>query len=338
MARPSFAPAGRDKRYMQELPRSADDLPERVMVDLDKPDEGYEIVDDTPEDDRGQPTTLDKSLADQEEDLRGLSKNVQKRIDRLRFETHTERRAREAAERERDAAIEHATAVQREAEQLRATLGNSTTALTNSLKAEREARMAEAQRKLAQAHNDGDSAAIAAATAEIATASAELTAITAQAAREKAAPAPAPAPVREAPRQAPTLAPNVAAWIAHNDAWFNKDPARTEFAMSLDKTIRARGIAPASPEYTRELDKGLKAMYPDHRPYDPSGSDDTNDGGRSTPRRTNVVADGSRETRSGDPRKVELTRSEVSLANKMRIPLAKYAEEKRRRLEAEGGA
>lgn len=342
MARESFKPTPGARNYMQNLPASADDLPEETLIDLDAKDGKFIVVDDTPEADRGKPAAGDRSLSDQEDDLRGLSKNVQKRIDRIRFETHTERRAREAAERERDAAIEFARTQQAEVERLRKSQETGATALASSMKSEREARLADAQRRLEQAHADGDNSAIAKATSDIAGAQAELVQIAARTPAPRTEQAPV-APVQPQRQQAPVIEPNVAAWISHNDRWFNKDRNKTEFAMSLHKAITARGIPTNSDEYTAELDKGLKAVYPDHVPYGTSSDGRTGgeDEGGFTPRRTNGVTEGSREGAEGQPspsdRTVKLTRSEVSLAQKMRIPLERYAAEKQRRLQAEKG-
>ena len=342
MARESFKPVRGNA--MQQLPPSADDLPEQITVDLDAKDGNFVVVDDTPEEDRGRPKAGDKPLEEQEEDLRGVSAKVQKRIDRIRFETHSERRAREAAERERDAAVELARNQQAEIERLRKSSETGAAALANSMKTEREAKLADAKRRMAQAQADGDGDAIAQATADIAAASAELVQIAARTPAPRTAEQSAQPQVQpQAPRVAPQLKPNVAAWLAHNDRWFNKDKARTTLAMSIHQTLMERGVKDDSPEYTQELDNGLKAVYPEHVPYStsPSGGTGGEDGERVTPRRTNVVTEGGREGAQGEPdpasRKVTLTQSEVSLANRLRVPLEKYAEEKRRRLIAEKG-
>ena len=208
--RERFSPTPADRTKLVQLPPSADDLPERTVIDLNSktPAIPIAIVDDTPEDDRGRPTELDYSLADQEEDLRDISGRTKKRIERLKFETHTERRAREAAERERDAAVQLATQQRDELERLRRGAETGATALANSMKAEREARLADAKRRLAAAHADGDAEAIATATADISIATSELTQIAAR------TPAPRTEQQREQPaaqpqRQAPNLAPNV---------------------------------------------------------------------------------------------------------------------------------
>lgn len=347
MAREAFKPAQltpADRGKLVQLPPSADDLPERVVVDLDGKDgNNYEIVvtDDTPEKDRGKDTTWNGPSAADEEELRGISGKVQKRIDRLRAETETERRAREAANRERDAAIELTRSQQAEIERLRAAQEASNRTTASAMITERETRIADAKRRLEQAHADGDNSAIATATSDLSQAQAELVAIRAR------APAPKPEGQQrqvEPPRQQPAqpqaqLNPRTQQFIEHHRGWWNKDKAKTDKALSLHYELASEGITPSSVEYIREVDKRLRAVYPDHQPME--NIPDDGDGGSPRPRRTNTVEQGGREERVGapaNPRKVELTQSEVSLANRLRIPLAKYAEEKQRRLANEGGA
>lgn len=331
MARDSFRPSPRDRNMTHNL--ATDDLPERVTVDLDDKDPGnFTVVevDDTPEADRGKPRDVDRSILEQEEDLRGVSKNVQKRIDRFKFEVETHRRGKEAAERERDAAIEAARLRDAEIARLRQAAERGTSALADSMTAERESRITDAKRRLAAAHADGDAEAIAAATADLTQASAELIQIKANTPKKPAAAQqqpPAPQPQRQA---APTIAPNVVAWLAHNDGWFNKDKEKTDFAMSIHRTLVARGVEPSSDTYTAELDKGLKTMYPDHQPFSGSRSEADNggdNGERSAPRRTNAVEPGSRENadRPANPRTVELTSSQLAIAKQLNLTPQQYA-------------
>ena len=319
-SREGFRPQPIDRTNTIDLPTG--DLPERVSVDLDNADgNAFTVVevDDTPEADRGRPT----DVADLEP-VAGDSPNVAKRIARLKAETHTERRAREEVERREAAAIELLRSRDAELADLRKRLEGSTGALAASMKSDREARLADARARLERAHAEGDSAAVAAATADMGMVQAELVQI---ASRTPAPRTADPAPVQQQPqpaRQAPNLAPAVAAWISKNDSWFNKDPAKTKLALSLHDTIVQRGVQPSDPNYTRELDKGMKAMYPDHVAYEQSDGGD--DGGTPTPRRTNVVADGSRETgKVSNPRIVELTKSQLAIAKQLNITPQQYA-------------
>ena len=318
-SREGFRPQPIDRTNTIDLPTG--DLPERVSVDLDNADgNAFTVVevDDTPEADRGRPT----DVADLEP-VAGDSPNVAKRIARLKAETHTERRAREEVERREAAAIELLRSRDAELADLRKRLEGSTGALAASMKSDREARLADARARLERAHAEGDSAAVASATADMGMVQAELVQIAARTPAARQA-EPERQPAAQPAHQAPNLAPAVAAWISKNDSWFNKDGAKTKLALSLHDTIVQRGIQPTDPRYTQELDKGMKAMYSDHVAYDTSQADD--DGGTPTPRRTNVVADGSRETgKVSNPRIVELTKSQLAIAKQLNITPQQYA-------------
>lgn len=345
MAREGFKATPADRRQMHEIAGS-DDVPDRVTVDLDGDDpNAYEIVvvDDTPDEDKGKPTKWDGKSTTEEPPLQGVHPKVQKRIDRLRAETETERRAREAAERREQAAVQLAQQQAEELTDLRRRLDTGSTALAASMKEQRESRIEDAKRRLSQAYADGDSDAIAQATTDMSAAQAELAQI---ASRTAARPAQEQdrQPQRQTQAAAPQLPPDVIGWISKNSAWWQKDAAKTDFALSLDRTIRAKGVQPGTPGYTAELDKGMAAVYPEHQPYRSSSDDDNDDPvreERSNPRRTNVVDRGAREEPAGQGqrRQVELTASEVAIANRLRVPLAKYAAEKLRRDQnGKGGA
>lgn len=336
MARGAFNPSRADRGRMQELPPSADDLPETVSVNLDDKDpDKFEIVevDDTPEADRGRPTEVDQSLADQEADLRGLSQKTQKRIERLRFETHTERRGREAAERERDAAVKLAQDQNAEIARLRMVAESGNTALVGSMKAERESRIADATRRLEQAYAEGNGPAQAKATADLGMAQAELVAITTRTPAPQQQ-QPVPQQVQPAPQQQqPVIAPRALAWVQKN-TWFDSrgvDP-KSQDALDIHETLMRRGVDPNSETYTGELDRRLKALYPEHVPLENGGDRQAG----STPRRANVVAEGGRETdtRPANPRTVELTRSELSIAKRLGVSPQAYAAQKLKREQA----
>lgn len=340
MARSAFG-SDADRRTMAEVPGS-DMFPESAVVDLDNKDPNafdIEVVDDTPDDDKGRPNAK-RFTADEDEDLSGYADKTRKRIERLKFETHSERRQREQAERERDEAVAFARQRDAEVADLRKRLESGGAALASSMVAEREAKLNDAKRRLASAHADGDSEAIAAATADMSTASAELAQIRSR------APKPAAEGERQPERQAepsqrqqPEIAPQVLDWISHNRSWFNKDKSKTQVAIGISRAVEAEGIRPGDPEYTREVDKRMKQMYPDHKSFD---ADDEQDGGeKRAPRRTyggeptgRVQED--RET--SNPRRITLTQTELALAKRLGVTPQAYAAAKAKREARTNGA
>lgn len=331
MARRAFG-SDADRRTMAEVPGS-DMFPESAVIDLDNKDPNafeIDIVDDTPDDDKGRPNAK-RYTADDEEDFTNVADKTRKRIERLKFETHSERRQREQAERERDEAVAFARQRDAEVADLRKRLESGGTALASSMVAEREARLTDAERRLAAAHADGDGVAIAAATKDMTTASAELAQIKARVAKPAGEGERQPERQPEQPQrqQQAEIAPQVLDWISHNRSWFNKDKSKTQVAIGISRSVEAEGIRPSDPEYTREVDKRMKQMYPDHKSF--NANDDQDGGEKRAPRRTyggeptgRVQED--RET--SNPRRITLTQTELAIAKRLGVTPQAYAAEK----------
>lgn len=350
MARESFRASRGDEGDKINLPPSADELPDTVEVDLDNSDpNAFEIVeeDDTPEEDRGRPTSYDPdpSMDEQIDDLRvrGNKKKIEARIKRLSFERETERRAKEEAQRQLNAAIEAARMAQAEAQELRRTTQMSGTALADSMLARNEVALREAKMHLKQAHELGDTDRMVAAQEAISRLTAEELAIRSrmptqqeqETQQQQYQPPQQPQyqqPQYQQPAQ-PSLAPNVAAWLSKN-TWFSRpgNEAKTKLALSIHEALVSRGISPESADYTRELDRGLKAMYTDHQPFDADASEDDFDAEpKRVAKRPNVTADAGREnavSQRQPSRTVTLTRSELSIAKRLGVSPQAYAAQK----------
>ena len=83
-----------------------------------------DIVDDTPEADKGKPRRAEDAEAQipEDDEIANYSENVQKRIKQLKFEYHEERRRKEEAARLQDEAVSYARKVYEENQKLRKTL------------------------------------------------------------------------------------------------------------------------------------------------------------------------------------------------------------------------
>jgi len=209
--------------------------------------------------------------------------------------------------------------------------------------AERDTRIADATRRLSQAHAEGNSEEIAKATADLTTASAERAMIAANTPRQPPARTEEqrqPAPQQQQSAQAPTLSPDVVAWVSATPR-FNRDVEFTKTAVAIHNLLDSKGIKPGSASYITELDKRMKAEYPDHQPYSGSQLDDGDDEVETvTPRRTNAVAPGSRETRQpNNPRTMDLSPEQAAIARSLGLTtpaaLAKYAVELQKRNQTE---
>ena len=288
-----------------------------IEVDLDDNNElQIEIQDDTPERDRGKPKAPDKTEdgAD-DEDLEGYSESVKKRISKLKFDQHSERRAKEEAVRLREEALSYAEKVRKENENLRKAYSEGETAFVSQTKARVESELAATRTAYKAAYESGDADAVLAAQEKL---------IQLQNQAERVANyKPRPAAQTEAPQQA---APKVAKpddramkWAEEN-TWFMTDKAMTGYAMGVHENLVAEGVDPQSDLYYSKINAAVRRTFPDK-------FDDGNTEEKAPRRQTGpVVAPAARSTKA--PRKVVLTSTEVALAKRLGVPIEKYAAQK----------
>ena len=93
----------------------------------------------------------------------------------------------------------------------------------------------------------------------------------------------------------------------------------TSFALGFHNKIVKEGIDPTSDEYYEKVNSRMREVFPDN-----FGETSNEDEGRETRKSTNVVA---AATRSTAPKKVKLTRSLVSIAKTLGVPLEDYAKQ-----------
>ena len=133
-------------------------------LDTGDDDDGFEIevVDDTPEEDRGKPRRAegaDPKVPDDDE-IQSYSEGVQKRIKQLKFEYHEERRAKEEALRERQELEALTQKLLNENKELKGTVGKNQTALLEQAKRNADADLNTAKRAYKEAYEAGDADAV----------------------------------------------------------------------------------------------------------------------------------------------------------------------------------
>jgi len=270
-----------------------------------------EIVDDTPEGDRGRPRRPEghEPQVPDDEELTDYSGKVQDRIKKLRFEYHEERRAKEEAERIREEAIQAAKKLYEENEALKGKLSKGEEALVGQAKTRVQAELDRAKAAYKQAYETGDTDAIIEAQSKMS----ELSAQKLQYDRYKPKPAkPAqPAPDFQPQPQQQSFKPDDEAveWAERNP-WFGKNKKMTSFAMGVHDELVSEGIDPRSSEYYERIDQEIRGTFP-------------NEFDEPRQNRGTVVAPASRSSKS--PRKITLTQTQVALAKRLGLSPEQYA-------------
>jgi DNA polymerase III gamma/tau subunit len=286
--------------------------PEAIEVD---------IVDDTPAQDRGrvrkpEAPSHDENTEIPEDELATYGDRVKKRISRLKFETHEERRAKEAAIRQAEEALNYARALIEENKRLKTTVSSGEKVLVENVKGRIEAEREKVRKQYKEAYDAGDAEGIVKAQEELARLAVET-----QRVKDYQPQAPAPEAQPEVlqpqfqPRQAPQPDPRAVEWAGKNK-WFGDNKRMTSYAIAIHEDLLTRGVSPTSDEYYTSLDTEMRERFPEAFPVAPAP--------QAKPRPATVVAPASRVA-NGTPRKVQLTQTQAQLADRLGISREEYA-------------
>ena len=299
---------------------------EKFEVEVEGDATDIEIVDDRPEADKNA-TPLKADPSDiPDDEIKQYSDNVKKRIQHLKHGYHDERRAKEEAQREREAAIAYAKHIADENAKLKEklTTGESTLIKTMQFATEKEVSEAERQYKEALDSQESD---------RILAAQKALNAAMLKADRVKNFKPPAPPPQQNLhsqqnqvynPPQNTYQDRKAERWKSDNP-WFGQsgqpgvDDEMTFFAMGLHKKLtRENGDQYAlTDEYYEKINSRIREKFPEYFGVQDEPKEETR-------RPASVVAPA---TRSSPPKKLRLTQSEANTAKRLGVPLEEYAKQ-----------
>ena len=294
--------------------KEADDYKEpEPEVEVEAKEEvEIEVVDDTPKADRKRKASEPPEDVTDEE-LENYSEKVRKRIQHFSKGYHDERRAKEAAERERKELERYARQLAEDNKILQNKAAKSNKALLEKGKenAEREVKVAKFAYK--KAYDAGDADKVLAAQEKLTDAKLKLS---------KLEEVDIPLQEEETPVQSQQEAvqrdERADEWAKEN-TWFGADEEMTAYAMGVHKKIVREGVDPSSDEYYETINSRMRSTFSDY-----FGEEEPQTEQETKKRKSNVVAPASRST---SPKKVKLTRSQVAVAKKLGVPLELYAKQ-----------
>jgi len=304
-------------KFPDEIEDDKNDIKVEVTTDDDN-DVEIEVVDDTPEKDRGR-RPLEREVEDPTEDeIESYTQGAQKRIKELTHARHDERRAKEATLREKQELERLAQQLIEENKRLKQHANTSTEQVTKYAQSAAEAELEKARRDLRAAQESFDTDAI------LAAQEAMLDAKIKMEETKKFRPAPLQEQdfeVQTSQREPQRVSPDekTLRWQAKNQ-WFGSNGFEevTSYALGLHQKLVNSGVDPRSDEYFEQIDARVKSKFPEVF----GGNEDKSRSGDSPRRPASVVAPA---TRSSGAKKVQLTKTQVALAAKLKLTPQQYA-------------
>lgn len=293
--------------------------------------EEFEIeeVDDTPPEDQKYanakaPEASEEEQEEEDKDRERYSKRIKNRIDRLTFEKNQGRRQAEAAERERDEAVEYARQMQQRYTTMQQQMAQGEKLLYDEAGGRVNAEIDAAKRELREAMDNGDNEKAVEAQARLGDLSARKSRIDTWRPRQQApqqhpqqsAPEQFQQPQPQQPQQKPVGPSDKAlAWKDQNE-WYGVDSKMTAIAMAEhDSIVREGKVAPDSDEYYRQIDESVRKVFPQYFSEEEEEKP------------ANVVAAPGRTTGNKPRKTVRLSKTQLAVAKRLGVTPQQYAAE-----------
>jgi hypothetical protein len=323
--------------------KAEDKKADAVQADL-----GFEIVE---EDQAGDSKSVEVEAVEDvddsdisEDELGSYSERVQKRINKLRYDQHEERRKKEAAEQMREEAIRVAQQLASKNREYESLIQRGESALIGQIKARAEMAVNSATSEYKTAYEQGDTDKIIESQKNLITAQTEFTEaarhenqIRPQQPRQQAAPLTPEQQMavqqqqqyQQALQQQRAQEPNpkAVAWGKKNP-WFEDQSSEkaimmTSLAYGLHRVaVQEKGIAPNTNAYFDFINDGMRERFSDYDWPDQGGVRQTT---ASTARHTSSVVAPSARNNGARPRKVKLQPTQRALAKRLGLTQEQYA-------------
>ena len=310
--------SGKSKPEEKKVKSKTDDTASEMEI---------EVIDDTPEADRGRKVSEPPTEVTEEE-LGEYSEKVRTRIKHFSKGYHDERRAKEKATREKDELERYSQQLIEENKKLKGTVGKNQTAMLEQAKRGATTELEAAKKAYKEAYDSGDSE-------SIVTAQENLTAAKIKSERLNNFKLPTlqeeNTPVeQDTNTPAPAVDKRATDWAKIN-TWFGTDDEMTSLALGLhNKLVKERGQEYAqTDEYYETIDARMRQLFPEN-----FEGEEKPEVEKPKKRQSTVVAPA---TRSTAPKKVTLTQTQVSIAKRLGVPLDLYAKQVAEEMRKENG-
>ena len=298
---------------MAEFEKNEFKFPDETLAESGEVNIEIEIEDDTPPEDRNK-EPMPKEIVDEldNDELEEYSDKVKVRLKQMKKVWHDERRAKEAAYREQQEAIDYARRVTEENQRLKKQYAAGEVEYAATATNAAELRLDAAKKAYREAYDSGDGDKLVDAQQAMQEATYELREV-------KKFKAPAlqqqENAVQQQQVQQQAISPDrrAMAWQERN-SWFGQDEEMTAAALGLHEKLKRNGVVVGSDDYYATLDKTMRKRFSEN--FESSEQPRT--------KSSTVVAPA---TRSTSPNKVKLRASQIQIAKKLGLTPEQYARE-----------
>ena len=276
-----------------------------------------EVYDDTPKADRNRkPSEPPEDVT--EEELEDYSEKVRKRIQHFSKGYHDERRAKEAAFREKQELEALTKNLVEENKKLKGNVNKNQTALLEQAKKTATAELAQAKKAYKEAYEAGDAEKLVVAQENLTNVNIKTDKLN----NFKIPPlqeteTPVQTKVDSQPTSEPVADARAVEWAKKN-TWFGSDDEMTSLALGLHNKLAKQGIDLQSDEYYEAIDTRMRQVFPDN--FEEIAEPEA----EKPKRQANVVAPA---TRSTAPKKVRLSQTQIALAKRLGLTPEQYAKQ-----------
>lgn len=299
-----------------------DEVEEKVDETTDQNNIEIEVEDDTPPVDRNRTASEPEFVEKMEKDeLAEYSKEVRDKIDAFRKIYHDERRAKEAADRERQEAIELAKRLYEENKSLKGKVNTTEAVAVDSFKTSAEQELAMAKKEYRDAYESGDADKLVEAQEKMTAAKIKLDRAfdaTENLNRRKALQEQENEVKIPQQLEQPVVRDQKAAAWQERNPWFGQDDEMTSLALGLhEKLVKENGMAYATTdEYYKRIDETMRKRFPENF------EEIIEEKNKARTKPSTVVAPANRSTSS---KKVKLNTSQLAIAKKLGLTPEQYA-------------
>jgi hypothetical protein len=305
---------------MAEFEKNEFKFPDETLAEGGEVNIDIEIEDDTPPEDRNK-EPMPKEIVDEldNDELEEYSDKVKIRLKQMKKVWHDERRAKEAAYREQQEAIDYARRVTEENQRLKKQYAAGEVEYVATATNAAELRLDAAKKAYREAYDTGDGDKLVDAQQAMQEATYELREVKKFKAptlqqQENAV------QQQQVPQQQVTPPDRRAmAWQERN-SWFGQDEEMTAAALGLHEKLKRNGVVVGSDDYYATLDKTMRKRFSEN--FESSETETKADQPRT--KSSTVVAPA---TRSTSPNKVKLRASQIQIAKKLGLTPEQYARE-----------